>query len=356
MFNFTEMWWRGSRGRRERREEDLEEEAVIEDFPGADAELWAEIERLAELNRKNPWVERERALLHLRNLLGIRLVEHGASDAGFPEPDYEALPNGSPVAEIEPGALTPELLRAGILRGGCVLVRGLIDRRRAERLAAEIDRSFAERERYDADKSFNDRRYVPFKHDPRHGIRPPRPFIKAGGGLLAVDSPMLSFELRELLRGAGLGQLVAGYLREPPLVASDKTTLRKADPSVGGAWHQDGKFMGEVKALNLWVALSRCGTDAPGLDFVPRRLERHVETQTDEAMMPNQVSQRVAEEAAGEMPILRPNFEPGDALLFDELFLHKTASDPAMRRPRYAIESWFFGPSGFPDNYVPLAL
>ena len=45
-------------------------------------------------------------------------------------------------------------------------------------------------------------------------------------------------------------------------------------------------------------------------------------------------------------------FEPGDALLFDELFLHKTASDPQMRKPRYAIENWFFGPSGFPDNYA----
>jgi hypothetical protein len=63
----------------------------------------------------------------------------------------------------------------------------------------------------------------------------------------------------------------------------------------------------------------------------------------------------VAEEAAGELPILRPVFEPGDALLFDELFLHKTASDPRMRRPRYAIESWFFGASAFPENYVPLA-
>ena len=31
------------------------------------------------------------------------------------------------------------------------------------------------------------------------------------------------------------------------------------------------------------------------------------------------------EEAAGDVPILRPIFEPGDALFFDELFLHQTA-------------------------------
>jgi hypothetical protein len=349
------MRWR-STDRRERRDEDLAEEAAIEDFPGADAELAAEIERLAELNRANPSVEQERTLLHLRNLLGIRLLDQRSEGGGFPEPDYSALPaNGSPLAEIEPRSLTPELLRAAILRGGCVLVRRLIDPERAEELARQIDRSFTERERYDAGKSFNDRLYVPFKHDPRRGIRPPRNFIKAGGGVLAVDSPMLNFEMRELLRETGLPHLIESYLREPPLVASDKTTLRKAEPSVSGAWHQDGKFMGEVKALNLWLALTRCGEKAPGLDLVPRRLEQHVATQTDEAMMPNQVSQRVAEEAAGELPILRPVFEPGDALLFDELFLHKTASDPRMRRPRYAIESWFFGASAFPENYVPLA-
>jgi hypothetical protein len=349
------MWWRSANGRREKTDE-LELEAPMEDFDGTDEELRAEIERLTDVNRAEQSVELERMLLHLRNLLGIRLVEREADDRGFPEPAFAALPNGSPIPEIEPADLTPELLRAGILRSGCVLVRGLLERDRADEIAREIDRAFKERERFDADRSFNDRYYVPFEHDPRHGLTPPRNFIHAGGGVLAIDSPMLSFELGELFRAIGLPQLVSGYLREAPLVAGDKATLRKAEPKVSGAWHQDGKFMGEVKALNLWLSLSECGERAPGLDLVPRRLEQHVATQTDEAMMPNQVSQRVAEEAAGELPILRPVFEPGDALLFDELFLHKTASDPRMRRPRYAIEHWFFGPSGFPGNYVPLAL
>jgi hypothetical protein len=68
------------------------------------------------------------------------------------------------------------------------------------------------------------------------------------------------------------------------------------------------------------------------------------------------VSQRVAEQVAGDTPILRPIFEPGDALFFDELFLHKTGSDPSMPKPRYAIENWFFGGSGFPAEYAPLAV
>ncbi len=50
-------------------------------------------------------------------------------------------------------------------------------------------------------------------------------------------------------------------------------------------------------------------------------------------------------------------------MLFDDLYLHATAGPTRRcRRSRYAIESWFFGPSAFPENiydqgrtYVPLA-
>jgi hypothetical protein len=149
---------------------------------------------------------------------------------------------------------------------------------------------------------------------------------------------------------------VAGYLGEPALVSLNKTTLRRAEPSVPGAWHQDGKFMGGVRSLNLWLSLSRCGDESPGLDIVPRRLDRLVTAHTDEAILDYVVSQRVATEVAGDRPIVRPIFEPGDALLFDELFLHKTGSDPSMPKPRFAIENWFFGGSGFPADYAPLAV
>ena len=63
----------------------------------------------------------------------------------------------------------------------------------------------------------------------------------------------------------------------------------------------------------------------------------------------------MAREAAGEAGIIRPVFEPGDALLIDSLFLHQTGSDRGMPNPRFAIESWFFGVSAFPEGYVPLA-
>ena len=127
---------------------------------------------------------------------------------------------------------------------------------------------------------------------------------------------------------------------------------------MGGAWHQDGKFMGPVRALNLWVSLSRCGDESPGLDILPSRLEEYLPTGTDDAALSYQVAQKKVEEAAERTgkPVVRPIFEPGDAVFFDEKFLHATGSDPSMPKPRYAIENWFFGPSGFPEMYAPIAL
>jgi hypothetical protein len=67
------------------------------------------------------------------------------------------------------------------------------------------------------------------------------------------------------------------------------------------------------------------------------------------------ISPAKVEEEVGAEAVIRPIFEPGDILLFDDLFLHQTGSDPSMPNPRYAIESWFFGASGFPADYAPLA-
>jgi hypothetical protein len=170
-----------------------------------------------------------------------------------------------------------------------------------------------------------------------------------------ADSPALSAKMIELFRSADVPELVQGYLGEPAVISVEKTTLRRATGDVPGAWHQDGTFMGEVRALNLWLSLSRCGDVAPGLDLVPRRLEHLVQTQTEEAVLPIQASQAAVEAAAGPATIVRPIFEPGDALFFDELFMHQTASDPSMPNPRFAIESWFFGVSGVPEDYAPVA-
>jgi hypothetical protein len=324
-------------------------------YDGSDEELEIEIRRLTAQARVENGLEEQRELIRLRNEAGIRRLHGASGDVAFataaaPLPVSDGLP------EFTRDQLTPELLRSAILRDGCLLVRGLVDRGDAECYAAQIDRSFTERDRHDAGEPHDAQLYDEFAPDPRFGEELARPWIKAGGGLLAIDSPLLNFTMMEMFGRAKLPELVRGYLGELPLITAQKTTLRKAEPTVAGAWHQDGKFMGPVRSLNLWLALSRCGDEAPGLDIVPKRIDDFVTTQTDEALLDYAISQRMAEDAAGDVQIVRPIFDPGDALFFDDVFLHKTGSDPDMPKPRYAIENWFFGGSGFPQEYAPIAV
>jgi len=294
---------------------DLPPEMTIE-WDGTTGELWQEIERLGEAQRRDPDPDTARRLLRLRHLAGLRVVDEASNEAGFAAPDAGGFP-ADRLPELTRADVTPGLLRAGILRDGCVLVRGLVPRDEALAFAEQIDRAFAERE-----EGRPGDHYEEFEPEPPFPELGSRPWIREGGGVLAGDAPKLAFRLFEMLRASGFDRIVEGYLGEPPVVSFEKTTLRKAEPHVGGAWHQDGKFMGAVRALNLWLSLSRCGDVAPGLDIVPRRLDHLVARQTEEAMLDIQVSQSKAEEAAGVVGAARPVFEPGDALFFDELFLH----------------------------------
>jgi hypothetical protein len=318
-------------------------------------ELAGEIAALTEATRASRDIDAERRLLALRHEAGIAALDSSSDDPEYPAADGARLPESDGLPEFTREQVTPELLRAAILRDGCLLVRGLVDRERALGFAAQIERSFAERERESSGQAPQPGYYEPFAPDARFGEVEGRDWIKQGGGVLAADSPLLAFEMFELFSQARVPELAKSYLGEAPLLSVQKTTLRKADPAVGGAWHQDGYFLGDVRALNLWLSLSRCGDVAPGLDIVPRRLDDLVATQTDEAILDYQVSQARAEEVAGDKGIMRPIFEPGDALFFDDRFLHQTGSDPSMPEPRFAIESWFFGASGFPVEYAPLA-
>ena len=166
------------------------------------------------------------------------------------------------------------------------------------------------------------------------------------------------FELTELLERTGIRDLVARYFGERPALSANKCTLRRVPLSSMAGWHQDGSFLGqEVRSLNLWLALTDgSGVDAPGMDIVPRRIDRIVETGTEGAIFDWSVSPDVVEQEAVNAPVVRPTFDAGDALLFDHLLLHSTAVTDEMTRERHAMETWMFAPSAYPEGQIPLVL
>ncbi|MBK5232554.1 MAG: hypothetical protein JJE13_06200 [Thermoleophilia bacterium] len=317
----------------------------------------ARIAELNEANRVSRSAKRDREIRKFRHLAGVEAANSPSPRPDLAEPAATSPARGaqSRCPEITPDELTPELLRAAILEAGCLLIRDLVPDEEALEMADGIEQAFTTRislrENGGRDK---DGFYDELVPESPYEVEK-RDWVEQGGGVFAADSPKLLVDMLDAFDRAALPGVIEGYLGEPPLISAEKCTLRKATPDVTGAWHQDGRFMGDVRAMNVWLSLSRCGDEAPGMDLVPTRLDDFVATGTEGTWLETQVSDAVAVEAAGEIGITRPIFNPGDALLFDDLFLHQTGSDPSMPKPRYAIESWFFGPSAFPEIYTPLA-
>jgi hypothetical protein len=264
---------------------------------------------------------------------------------------------------VSAAELTPDVLRSGILRHGSLHARGVVPGATARQLVDGIERATAEADSFWAAGKQQEPNpwFEPFKVDRpspagiNRDLWYKRPWCRQGGGVWAADSPRMLFELMAMLYDVGLERLISDYLGERPAVAVDKCVLRRVRLDASADWHQDGAFLGTgVRTVNMWLALSRCGRDAPGLEVVPARLDGIVETGTEGANFDWSVGPGVVDRVAAATPVRRPMFEPGDVLFFDDLFLHRTATDPAMTKDRYAIETWFFAPSVYPGQYVPL--
>lgn len=210
--------------------------APSDPLDGADlGALLDELDRLTQANLASPDPVTERRLLALSHRAGIALKDDAPGQPEFAGADAGQLPEGDPLPEIPAAHVTAGLIRAGILRDGCLLVRGLVDRDRALAFAGEIDRAYAQRERVEAGRSGKAGYYEEFQPQPGSGEPVVRGWIKQGGGLLAADSPTLHFEMTQMFRAARLPELVGQYLGEPALISVHKTTLRRAEPSVPGS-------------------------------------------------------------------------------------------------------------------------
>lgn len=313
------------------------------------------ISLLTDANRSRNDAAIETELRDLRHR-AFDLVDHPAPTEP-PERVRASTDEPGPLPELSAAELTLGSLRAGMASHGCVLVRGLISPTRAGRLAEGVDRAL---EAFDASEAATEPGaapwYVPFSPEPgRYPLVTRRVWVRASGAVWTVDSPHMLFELTEMVAETGLVDLITQYLGERPALSARKCTLRRVPVDTDTNWHQDGAFLGQdIRTLNLWLVLSKVDRDSPGLEIVPRRLDSVLPTGTEGAIFDWSVSPAVVSEVPTE-PI-RPEFEAGDALLFDHLLLHRTAAGPGMTRERYAMENWFFAPSTYPEGQIPVML
>lgn len=297
--------------------------------------------------------------------LAARLVRlrHAAADAyrppgrePWPPSQVDSFPEApGAIPEISRSELSGDLMAAAIEHHGSVIVRGLFDADQVTRTRQSVLAAT------DAQPDDPDQAAAP-DYVPQLGLdvfnSALRKRVARDNGVWLADAPTALAEVLDDLEAAGVLAAIRHHFGSRPLISLQKSTLRRNQPEYRyTGWHQDGSFLGaSTRALNVWVALTPCGGDrpAPGLELVGGRVPTLLAADggTGRASIDG-FAVHFQAQATG-LEVVQPVFEPGDALLFDELMAHRTYLTHEMTRERLALECWFFAASHRPDDYVSL--
>lgn len=256
--------------------------------------------------------------------LSQKPADNPTPDTRFTKDLFEGL---TTLPEIDASDLTAAHMASGLLFHGALLVRGLFSKPQIDHLMNAIN--FAKN---------ND--------------------IPLGRG--ALCSPFSLFELTELYRNSGLLSVMQDYHGGNAVMMYERARLRIKKPGSSGAlpWHQDANFFcNQYFAVNCWAAITQCGKDNPGLQVIPRRMTERVGWDSDEAASltyGNDISRRVIDDLSVNHPVAAPIFEPGDALLFDEMTMHATNPSKWSMPNQIVAISWFFNVARMPSHRTPL--
>jgi len=314
---------------------------------------------LTEANRRLHSSAIEILLVNLRHDSFFHHVPTSSLASWPPHPD-DLYANQPGIPEIDRQDFNATNVASGVFNHGSIIVRNMLTKDQVSLMRNSIIKTYAQHDKAmaGAPEAETAPWFVPFNPAPREGTEAiiGRDWFRQSGAELAADSPRGLFNLINCLQDAGITDMVTEYLGERPALSVRKTSLRQVphNQTVTG-WHQDGAFLGQgIRTVNVWIALTDCGVDAPSMDMVPRRLTDIVPIGTEGALMSWTVSQILVEDAAGDTPPVRLQFREGDAIIFDEMNLHRTSSSAEFLRDRFAIEAWFFAPSCYPIEQLPI--
>lgn len=168
-------------------------------------------------------------------------------------------------------------------------------------------------------------------------------------GLIAPDHvphfPELAETACRLVRSSAAWPVLEDYFRATPLPDLDTLRYRHHRPFQALSavpLHQDIMFTGTDRSkVNCWIPLTRCGRDAPGLEFYPMyHVARFVHRQKPMGGAYPMDSIRPAALSNFPSPLhpIEPEFAPGDMLLFDDFCLHRTTGRPGMTAERFSLD------------------
>lgn len=331
----------------------------------AEGRLLDAMDLLIAANRRSADPAIEKRLVMARHRAHDEVIAEDTSHAQWPPSVPDLTPGLVGIPEIHRSELTAEVVASAVVHHGSLLVRGVLQQDDIEHLHHVIDETFTNYDAWDQDGVSPELTmpwFDPFYPEGTYGANHEtmaRGWVREAGGVSTVDSPRGLFDFLEILDRCDIRDVLTEYFGERAAISAKKNTLRRVPTHLWlSDWHQDGAFLGQdIRSLNVWLALTRCGgdTDVPGLDIVPRRMTEVLEPGVEGAIFNWSAGGGLVDPLLAETPAVRPEFAPGDALLFDEMMLHRTAiPEQKISEERYAVESWFFSPSHYPTKEVPL--
>ena len=159
------------------------------------------------------------------------------------------------------------------------------------------------------------------------------------------DHPAGSLKLSQVLDLEEVLQALRALRAELPVrprVLVGQCWVRRAQPP--HHWHQNGALHHDFIARptgvplpmrTVWIPLTPCGVDAPGLAWVQPSL--------DHLLAPSELHHDRVLARFGAARIEHPALAAGEGLLFDGGLLHRSHVHPAMTRSRTSIELRFIG-------------
>lgn len=106
-------------------------------------------------------------------------------------------------------------------------------------------------------------------------------------------------------------------------------------------FHQDTRIVG-APLVNVWIPLSACGVEIPGLEVVAQPLADLEDTINEGENFYAGIGVEIAADTVlakfGAQALYHPPFAAGDALFFQGTTIHRTHVTPAMRRERISID------------------
>jgi Phytanoyl-CoA dioxygenase (PhyH) len=178
--------------------------------------------------------------------------------------------------------------------------------------------------------------------------------------LAAIAAALLASEVGATCR-AGLGNALACDL-DQCWIRRQYAPARYPPGHAAHSWHQDGAlgfdFLGatsrEGELLSMatcWIALTPCGDDAPGLEFV--------DADSGSLLPLADLADAAIRARHGKNEFLRPTLAPGDALVFGGGVLHHTHVAATMTNDRTSLELRLFPAGTLParlrgDRFLPL--